>query len=490
MTHDGTALPPQGTTPGLLATSAASEDNGTAFAPVDILIVEDTASMRTIYESHMRRAGYRTLSTGTAGEGLELFCRHPVRVVLLDLMLPDRDGLDLLVDLLALRPETSVVIVAAERSTDRTVTAIRRGALDYLVKPVSETRLMEAVDAARRAANRAMPLHAAGAHEPLGDFLGTSEPMRAVYARIRAAARSMAPVVIEGETGTGKELAALAIHRLSNRAQGPFITLDCGAISAEQFDSEVYGHRRGAFAGAIADRLGAAELADGGTLLLDEICELPLALQPKLLRFLHGGIVRPLGAEAARRVNLRLLATSSIPLSEAVRTGRLREDLYYRLMVVPLVMPPLRICRDDIPVLAESFLHRFAALERRSFRQIAPEAMARLHSYHWPGNVRQLGNVLRAAMVTHEGETLTPEMLPAALCPEGPLFALPSGPHAEDPHLREEGPGFDGRTLADLERAAIEAALARHDGAVPRAAVDLGVAPSTLYRKLESWRKD
>ncbi|MFD2174471.1 sigma-54-dependent transcriptional regulator [Rhodobacter lacus] len=485
MTRDSTAQLATSPAPRPFPQTAANDGAEIPFDPVDILIVEDTASMRTIYEAHMRRAGYRTLATGTAGEGLELFRHHPVTVVLLDLMLPDRDGLDLLVDLLALRPETSVVVIAAERSTDRTVTAIRRGALDYLVKPVSETRLMEAVEAARRAANRALPPQSAGAREPVGDFMGTSPPMRAVYARIRAAARSMAPVAIEGETGSGKELAALAIHRLSNRAQGPFIALDCGAMTADRFDSELFGHRRGAFAGAISDRLGAAEMADGGTLLLDEICELPLALQPKLLRFLHGGIVRPLGAESARRVNLRILATSSIPLEQAMRTGRLREDLYYRLMVVPLAMPPLRACRDDIPVLAESLLHRFAALERRSFCKIAPEAMALLQAYDWPGNVRQLGNVLRAVAVTQESVTLTPEMLPEALQAGAAHHGLPQG------DLRmEESAGFDGLTLADLERAAIEAALERHEGAVPRAAADLGVAPSTLYRKLESWRKD
>ncbi|TQD36080.1 sigma-54-dependent transcriptional regulator [Rhodobacter capsulatus] len=447
----------------------------------DILLVEDTASMRTIYESHLRRAGYRTVSAGTAAEGLEMFRVHPISVVLLDLMLPDRDGLDLLVDLLQMRPETSVVVVAAERSTDRTVTAIRRGALDYLVKPVTESRLMEAVEAARRAATLAHRPHSAAARAPLPDFIGQSAPMHEVYDRIRAAARSMAPVCICGESGTGKELAALAIHRLSARAQGPFITLDCGAIPPDRLESELFGHRRGAFVGALSDRLGAAELADGGTLFLDGVGELHPTLQPRLLRFLQSGLVHPLGAEAARRVNLRILSASTLPLAEAVRMGQLREDLFYRLQVVGLQMPPLRRRGEDIVPLAETFLARFAAIEGRSFTRISPEAMALLRAYPWPGNVRELSNVLRAVTVLHEGEELTAAMLPPELA--SPAAAASAAGLATVPDL-------SGLTLAEVERAVIEAALARNDGAVQRAAADLGVAPSTLYRKLESWRTD
>ena len=443
----------------------------------DILLVEDTASMRTIYESHLRRAGYRTVSAGTAAEGLEMFRVHPVSVVLLDLMLPDRDGLDLLVDLLQMRPGTAVVVVAAERSTDRTVSAIRRGALDYLVKPVTESRLMEAVEAARRAASLAHPPHSDAACAPLPDFIGQSAPMRAVYDRIRAAARSMAPVCISGESGTGKELAALAIHRLSARAGGPFITLDCGAIPPDRLESEVFGHRRGAFVGAVSDRLGAAELADGGTLFLDEVGELHPTLQPRLLRFLQSGLVHPLGAEAARRVNLRIISASTLPLAEAVRAGRLREDLFFRLQVVGLQMPPLRARIEDIQPLAETFLARFAAIEGRSFTRISAEAMAVLRGHPWPGNVRELSNLLRAVTVLHEGEDLTAAMLQAEM---RPVTA----------RRGEAAPDLSGLTLAEVERAAIETALARHEGAVQKAAADLGVAASTLYRKLEGWRAD
>ncbi len=462
--------------------------------PCDILLIEDTASMRTIYESHLRRAGYRVIATGTAGEGLDLFRAYPVSVVLLDLMLPDRDGLDLLVDLMELRPSTSVVVVAAERSTERTVTAIRRGALDYLVKPVSEAQLMEAVEAARRAASLAHPPHSAPACAPLGDFIGQSAPMRRLYDGIRAAARSTAPVCITGETGTGKELAALAIHRLSEHAQAPFVTLDCGAVSPDRFEAEFFGHRRGAFAGAATDRVGVAEMADGGTLFLDGICELHPMAQARLSRFLQSGLVHPLGAEAARRVRLRVLASAAMPLPEAVRRGRLRADLFHRLHVVALHMPPLRERAEDIPELAETFLRRFAALEGRGFQRIAPAAMAVLQGHSWPGNVRELGNVLRGVTVLHEGETLGPEMLPpdfmagAALpAARAPAKTQPAQAVAPAPGAPAPGPVW--QTLAALERAAIEAALNRHEGAVQRAAHDLGISPSTLYRKLESWRR-
>ncbi|WP_444429901.1 sigma 54-interacting transcriptional regulator [Rhodobacter capsulatus] len=278
-----------------------------------------------------------------------------------------------------------------------------------------------------------------------------------------------------------RSLAALAIHRLSARAQGPFITLDCGAIPPDRLESELFGHRRGAFVGALSDRLGAAELADGGTLFLDGVGELHPTLQPRLLRFLQSGLVHPLGAEAARRVNLRILSASTLPLAEAVRMGQLREDLFYRLQVVGLQMPPLRRRGEDIVPLAETFLARFAAIEGRSFTRITPEAMALLRAYPWPGNVRELSNVLRAVTVLHEGEELTAAMLPPELASPAP--SRPGAGLATVPDL-------SGLTLAEVERAAIEAALTRHEGAVQKAAADLGVSPSTLYRKLESWRTD
>ena len=322
----------------------------------DILLVEDTSSLRAIYEAHLRGLGQTVLSAATAAEGLALFGEYGASVVLLDLMLPDRDGIELLTDMLALRPGTAIVAITADRSIDRAVAAMRAGAQDFLVKPVNEARLMAAIENARHSAQRALPPDAAETRHPMGDFIGDSEPMQTVYTRIRSAARSMAPVFITGESGTGKEMCAQSIHALSPRASAPFITLDCGAIPSDRLESEVFGHLRGSFPGAVTDKPGAALLADGGTLFLDEIGGLDPGLQTKLLRFLQTAQIRPLGAAEPRKVNVRIISASSLPPLQAVREGRLREDLYYRLHVVPIHMPPLRARREDIPALAHAAL--------------------------------------------------------------------------------------------------------------------------------------
>ncbi|MDF2141506.1 sigma-54 dependent transcriptional regulator [Paenirhodobacter sp. CAU 1674] len=447
----------------------------------DILLVEDTSSLRAIYEAHLRGLGQTVLSAATAAEGLALFGEYGASVVLLDLMLPDRDGIELLTDMLALRPGTAIVAITADRSIDRAVAAMRAGAQDFLVKPVNEARLMAAIENARHSAQRALPPDAAETRHPMGDFIGDSEPMQTVYTRIRSAARSMAPVFITGESGTGKEMCAQSIHALSPRASAPFITLDCGAIPSDRLESEVFGHLRGSFPGAVTDKPGAALLADGGTLFLDEIGGLDPGLQTKLLRFLQTAQIRPLGAAEPRKVNVRIISASSLPPLQAVREGRLREDLYYRLHVVPIHMPPLRARREDIPALAHAALRHYAILEARSFRAISPQAEAVLRAQDWPGNVRQLMNVLRSAIVMHDGTELSETMLP----PDLSQVASAEMP-AEQP-----GPGLQalaGRTLADIERIVIEDSLARQGGSVPRAARELGVAPSTLYRKIEGWK--
>lgn len=447
----------------------------------DILLIEDTPSLRSIYDAHLRNAGFVTLSAASAAEGLALFRKTDPAVVLLDLMLPDRDGIDLMREMLALQPHTAVVVITADSSTARAVKAMRAGAHDFLVKPVSEAQLMTTLGNARAAAQMSRPQAVPGREAPLAGFIGTSGPMRAVYARIRSAARSMAPVFVTGESGTGKELCAQAIHALSPRAAAPFIPLDCGAIPAERFESELFGHLRGAFPGAVTDRPGAAALADGGTLFLDEICDLAPELQPKLLRFLQSATIQPLGAARPQRVDLRVIAASAHEPLQAVRDGRLREDLYYRLRVVPIEMPPLRQRPDDIGPLATETLRRFALLEGRAFTRLSPAAEAVLRAQPWNGNVRELMNVLRAATVTHDGDELTEEMLPEEM-----RFPAEHAPPCPGLNLTT----LAGRSLAEIERLVIEDCLTRHDGSVPRAARELDVAPSTLYRKLDTWRKD
>jgi len=295
----------------------------------------------------------------------------------------------------------------------------------------------------------------------------------------------MATVFITGESGTGKELCALAVHANSNRASGPFIALNCGAIPQDLLESEVFGHMKGSFTGAISDKQGAATAADGGTLFLDEICEMAPALQTKLLRFLQTSTVQPVGATRPRKVNVRIVcATNRDPL-DAVRRGHFREDLYYRLYVVPIHMPPLRDRGHDIIEIAEAALTRFAQEEGRDFHGLDPAVRSLMLSHSWPGNVRQLLNVMRNVVVLNQGGWVTPEMLPLGLTDEDPS---PEAQAALAPAVETlTADTLLGLPLAEAERRLIEATLALHGGSIPKAARVLDVSPSTLYRKIEAW---
>lgn len=463
----------------------------TARAP--LLLIEDTQSLQMVYRSILASAGYRVAVASSAAEGLAQFRTLKPQVVLLDLILPDRDGLDLMREFLALQPDTTIIALTANGSVSRAVEAMRAGAHDFLVKPFDEGRFISAVQNAlserqiRPSRGPAPKPAELPAELETSGFIGSSEAMGRIHATIASAARSMATVFITGESGTGKELCALAVHASSARATGPFIALNCGAIPQDLLESEVFGHVKGSFTGAVSDKPGAAAAADGGTLFLDEICEMAPALQTKLLRFLQTSTVQPVGATRPRKVNVRIVcATNRDPL-DAVRLGAFREDLYYRLFVVPIHMPPLRDRSEDVIEIAEAALRRFAAEEGRVFHGLDPAVRALLPRLPWPGNVRQLLNVIRNVVVLNEGGWVTPEMLPPGLEAErgapGAFAALPA-PAAEGPALAS----LVGLTLAEAERRLIEATLARHGGSVPRAARILDVSPSTLYRKIEGWR--
>ena len=449
-----------------------------------VLLIEDTSSLRLVYETILKSAGHEVRSAADAAQGLALFKTLKPGVVLLDLVLPDRDGIDLMAELLVLRPATRIIVITANASINKAVAAMRAGAQDFLVKPFDEQRFLDAVGNALSASGAPSPEEKPSVAP--GDFIGTSPAMTAIYGKIRSVAGSMASIFITGESGTGKELCAQAVHDLSDRARGPFVPLNCGAIPSELLESEVFGHVKGSFTGAISDKAGAAASADGGTLFLDEICELDPNLQTKLLRFLQTSTIQPVGAVRPRKVNVRIVcATNRDPL-EAVRQGRFREDLYYRLHVVPIQMPPLRDRAEDIGIIADAALDRFSREEGRSFRAMDPEVRALFRNFAWPGNVRQLLNVLRNVVVLNDGPVVTRSMLPIE------MHHLIEAPHAVAGGTA--GPpavtldGLVGRTLAEVERLVIEATIARHGGSVPRAARTLDVAPSTLYRKIEGWK--
>ena len=458
-----------------------------------VLLIEDLASLRLVYRTILTAAGFAVQTSGTAAEGLAAFRSGGASVVLLDLGLPDRDGLDVMRDMLALRPETKVVVITANGSVAKAVEAMRAGAHEFIVKPFDDSRLSNVVQHAlerplpARGPARAVsvPDESAG---PVMSFIGTSDTMQRIHAKIRSVANSMATVFVTGESGTGKELCALAVHHTSTRAKGPFIALNCGAIPQDLLESEVFGHIKGSFTGAISDKPGAAAAADGGTLFLDEICEMAPPLQTKLLRFLQTSTVLPVGATRPRKVNVRIIcATNRDPL-EAVRRGQFREDLYYRLFVVPLHMPPLRERGRDVIEIAEAALARFAEEEGRRFDGLHPEVRDLFLRLPWPGNVRQVLNVIRNVVVLNAGGLVTLAMLPDGLVvPEHRAAPVPAGAAqgSQDPGVVT----LMGRPLAEVERLIIEATIARHGGSVPKAARVLELSPSTLYRKIESWGK-
>ena len=459
----------------------------------DLLLVEDNATLRLVYRTVLERAGHAVRESTSRAEAMQALGNARPDAALLDLGLPDADGLEVMREMLAVAPGLPVVVITANGSVPRAVAAMRSGAQEFLVKPFSEQRLLQSVENAL--------LHApktpcsAGAGSPPDSFIGTSNPMRSVYARIASVARSSAPVFITGESGTGKSLCAEAIHRASSRADRPFITVRCGAMSAETLDSALFGHLQGALPGANGDRIGAIEAADGGTLFLDEVCELDRTLQAKLEGFLQTDRIEPMGACQPRQVDVRIICASQTDPHAALRAGDLRPDLFYRLHVVAIHMPPLRERLGDVVAIAEGLLQRVAASEGRRFSGIAPEAAQALASHSWPGNVRQLINVLRNVAILHDGPILNRDMLPEDLLRESEGGA---GGCAQDmqgdvarthaiPSLDEALAAFSGLTLEQVERLTIEATIARLGGSVPRAALMLGVSPSTLYRKIAAW---
>ncbi|MCB6178198.1 sigma-54 dependent transcriptional regulator [Rhodobacter sp. Har01] len=460
--------------------------------PALVLAVGDLALPQAALRQSLAAAGFTLQLAATAEDARRLFRALTPRIVVLDLGLSAAGPL--LAEMLQAKPDLAVLALAASEATDSGGATALAGARDLLLRPLDADRLLTALKTVCEAAPRPGARPPAERRKPAGDlasvpperaaFIGSSEAMERVHRIIASVARSQATVFITGESGTGKELAALALHARSNRANGPFIALNCGAIPPDLLESEVFGHMKGSFTGAISDKPGAAAAADGGTLFLDEVCEMALPLQTKMLRFLQTSTIQPVGAVKPRRVDVRIVcATNRDPL-EAVRRGHFREDLFYRLYVVPVHMPPLRDRGPDIIEIAEAALERFAAEEGKRFEGLAPETRAFLLTQDWPGNVRQLLNVMRNAVVLNDGGPVTPEMLPLAMAGTALNFDLPRDAETRPALVPVSEPGL---SLAEIERRAIEAALARHDGSIPRAARELEVSPSTLYRKLDAW---
>ncbi|MEM8842563.1 MAG: sigma-54 dependent transcriptional regulator [Pseudomonadota bacterium] len=470
----------------------------------EILLVEDTHSLSMLYTKVLTSAGLKVTCAYTVAEAKAAYEKAQNRVILLDLMLPDGDGIELLREVRERDPKAKAIVISAHGSINRAVEAMREGAFDFLVKPFDDRRLMTAVSNAigsleLEATDGDVAEEADWQEHGFQGFIGSSKVMRGIYEMMNNIGRSTATVFITGESGTGKEVCAQAIHNLSTRRKGPFIAMNCGAIPRDLLESEVFGHLKGSFTGAITDKQGAAAAADGGTLFLDEICEMDLALQTKLLRFLQTSTVQPVGATQPVKVDVRIVcATNRDPAAE-VKAGRFREDLYYRLHVVPIHLPPLRDRGSDVIEIAERMLNEIAEEEGKPFRRLSDAAKERLMQHPWPGNVRQLQNVLRHIVVLNDSEYVTGEMVPSdievspgSLTPDTMTTEPILAPGVSVEPAQSTGETIKalvGLSLDSLERRFIEATIDECDGSVTRAARLLDVSPSTLYRKREAWAK-
>jgi DNA-binding NtrC family response regulator len=411
-----------------------------------VLIVEDDLSTRKGLEESIKDLGGEPKSVGTAREASRAVEEFDPRILIVDIHLPDGDGIEVLRAARENDPEREGIVITGQGSIDNAIEALRAGAFDYLLKPLRPAQLEVVFNrlADRRRLESEVETLRAELQETgrLGDLVGRSEPMTRIFDVIRRVARSNAPVLITGASGSGKEVAARTIHRLSRRAGKPFVAFNCGAISPTLIESELFGHERGSFTGAEKRRVGYFEEAMGGTLFLDEITEMGAELQVKLLRVLEDKTLRRVGGSQELKVDVRLISATNRDPREAIREGKLREDLYYRLNVFPMSLPPLCERRDDIPLLAEHFRKLIEEQERAGITGWDVGALDLLQSYAWPGNVRELRNVVHRAYVMTEGKIIKPEVVQALL------------PGAERPAAakRKSGPSKPVRAVANSRK--------------------------------------
>ncbi|GEM76372.1 quorum-sensing sigma-54 dependent transcriptional regulator LuxO [Vibrio sagamiensis] len=446
-----------------------------------LLMVEDTASVAALYRSYLTPLGIDINIVGTGRDAIESLKNRTPDLILLDLRLPDMTGMDVLHAVKKNHPDVPIIFMTAHGSIDTAVEAMRHGSQDFLIKPCEADRLRVTVNNAIRKATKLKNEADNPGEQNYQGFIGSSQTMQQVYRTIDSAASSKASIFITGESGTGKEVCAEAIHAASKRGDKPFIAINCAAIPKDLIESELFGHVKGAFTGAANDRQGAAELADGGTLFLDELCEMDLDLQTKLLRFIQTGTFQKVGSSKMKSVDVRFVcATNRDPWKE-VQEGRFREDLYYRLYVIPLHLPPLRERGEDVIEIAYSLLGYMSKEEGKNFVRFAAEVIARFNNYEWPGNVRQLQNVLRNIVVLNNGKEITLEMLPPPL--NHPISKILEVTPVQNQLMKAS----DILPLWMTEKIAIEQAIKACDGNIPRASGYLDVSPSTLYRKLQAW---
>lgn len=448
--------------------------------PFSILLADDDDNLRRVVEYQLTQAGVSVSSVPSGEEALGSLRSREFNLLITDILMPGLDGLQVLERVRVLHPDLMTIVVTAHGDVSRAVRAMQLGALDFLEKPFSRDRLLVAVNKARefsdmRDENRRLRA-VVQEHESFANIVGSSPALKATLSDLELAARSDATVLILGESGTGKELAARALHLNSRRKDGPFVVVNCGAIPENLIESELFGHRRGSFTGANEERKGKFEVASGGTILLDEVAELPLAMQPKLLRVLQEGEIDKVGGREPLKVDVRVVAVTHRDLDARVREGAFREDLLYRLNVVPLRLPPLRERIVDIPLLTEHFLLKHGRRHKRAVPRLLPEVFDRFERYDWPGNIRELENLIERLIVLSRADEARLQDLPEALQRDVPRYG----------GVRLELPP-EGIVLDEVERGLVEEALRRCGGNQSAAARFLGISRQTLLYRMQKY---
>jgi DNA-binding NtrC family response regulator len=452
-----------------------------------ILVVDDQRSLRQTTSITLSRAGHSVDEAASGEEALRRIDETLYDLVITDLKMEEVDGLAVLEAVKARDADIEVLIVTAYGTIESAVQAIRRGAYDYITKPFTPDQLLHSVDLALerrrlRTEVRSLSRRIDDPNDPT-ELLGESDRIKRVLDIVREWAGSDSTILITGETGSGKDLLARMIQRLSPRRERSFVVVNCATIPDNLFESELFGHMKGAFSGASHNRKGMAQEADGGTLFLDEVGELPLDIQPQLLRFLETGEIRPIGQNRSIRVDARVVAATNRDLKSMIREGTFREDLYYRLNVLPIELPSLRERRDDISILAKFFLERFGRRLGRPVREVSKKAMLVLKSYEWPGNIRELENVIERAVMLAKGTELRPEHL---FMPGSQSLDA----SRDEPAGAGQGGVGDMISLHELERLHILAVLKELGGNQKKASGVLDISKSTLWRKLKEYGID
>ncbi|NRB22199.1 sigma-54 dependent transcriptional regulator [Shewanella sp.] len=482
-----------------------------------VLLVEDSMSLGALYTEYLRGEGAKVTHVNHGEDALTELSTWQPDLLVLDIKLPDMSGMEILQKVQTQYPDTTVIMITAHGTIDLAVESMKSGAFDFIIKPFDAKRLSITV---RNALKQRLLVNLVANYEkslPKANymgFIGESLAMQTVYKTIDCVANSKASVFIIGESGTGKEVCAQAIHHAGNRSDKPFIALNCASIPKDLIESEIFGHTKGAFTGAVANRDGAATRAHGGTLFLDEVCEMELELQSKFLRFIQTGIFQRVGATKEEKVDVRFVsATNRIPWDE-VKAGRFREDLFYRLHVIPIELPALRMRGKDVLLLAQKFLKEYNTEEGKRFKSFSGEVKKVLQAYHWPGNVRQLQNIIRQMVVLNSADIIDESMLPSlfksdssnSLTQIKPVISITRAnqasavnnceslaidEQASSNKLQVADSGIDNvETIVPLwlsEKQTIEAAIVQCGGNVPKAAALLDISASTIYRKRQGW---